>query len=93
MTSSADGSLTLYPNPNNGDQLFINLSEVDAEVKTVSVDIFDLAGKRVSARAIAVTDSNVNTNIDLHNELANGLYVVNITAGEKIYNERLVIQK
>jgi len=93
MSSTANGSLTLYPNPNNGDQLFINLSEVDAGVKTVSVDIFDLAGKRVSARTIAVTDSNVNTNIDLHNELANGLYMVNITAGEKVYNERLVIQK
>jgi len=93
MTTQGSGALTLYPNPNNGDQLFINLSEVDSEVNTVSVDIFDLAGKRISARTIAVNDGFVKTNIDLNGELSNGLYMVNITAGEKTYNERLVIQK
>ena len=93
MTTQGSGALTLYPNPNNGDQLFINLSEVDSEVNTVSVDIFDLAGKRISARTIAVNDGFVKTNIDLNGELSNGLYMVNITAGEETYNERLVIQK
>ena len=93
MSTITDGSLTLYPNPNNGDQLFINLTEVSADVNTVSVDIYDLAGKRVSARTIVVSDGLVNTSIDINGELANGLYMVNITAGEKTYNERLVIQK
>ena len=83
----------LHPNPNNGDQLTISLTEVASDVRTVSVDIYDLAGKRVSARTIAVSDGFVKTNIDLHDELANGLYMVNITAGEKTYIERLVIQK
>ena len=91
MSSTSNGTLTLYPNPNNGDQLFINITEVDADV--VSVDIYDLTGKRVSGRTIAVSDDFLKTNIDLKGELANGLYVVNITAGEKVYNERLVIQK
>lgn len=93
MSGTNDGTLTLYPNPNNSNQLFINLSEVASDVMTVSVDIFDLTGKRITARTIAVADGFVKANIDLHNELANGLYMVNITAGEKIYNERLVIQK
>ena len=93
MTTVTDGALTMYPNPNNGDQLTISLTEVARDVRTVSVDIYDLAGKRVSARTIAVSDGFVKTNIDLHDELANGLYMVNITAGEKTYNERLVIQK
>ena len=93
MTTVTDGALTMYPNPNNGDQLTISLTEVASDVRTVSVDIYDLAGKRVSARTIAVSDGFVKTNIDLHDELANGLYMVNITAGEKTYNERLVIQK
>ena len=83
----------MYPNPNRCDQLYINLSAVDADVNTVSVDIYDLTGKRVTARTIAVQDGFVNANIDLNNELAGGLYVVNITAGEKTYTERLVIQQ
>ena len=91
--SYGNGALTMYPNPNNGEQLFVQLSEVAPDVRTVSVDLFDLMGKRVTARTVVVNDGFVKTNIDLHDELANGLYMVNITAGEKTYNERLVIQK
>ncbi|HQW05837.1 MAG TPA: T9SS type A sorting domain-containing protein [Flavobacteriales bacterium] len=91
--ATQNGHLTMYPNPNRGEQLFINLTEVDADVHTVSVDIYDMTGKRVTARTIAVQDGFVNANIDLNNDLAGGLYVVNITAGEKTYTERLVIQQ
>jgi hypothetical protein len=34
----------------------------------------------------------VNTVLDLNGDLAGGLYMVNITAGDKTYTERLVIQ-
>jgi hypothetical protein len=34
----------------------------------------------------------VNTNIALNGELAAGMYLVNITAGDTTYTERLVIQ-
>ncbi len=86
------GNLTMYPNPNRGEQLFISLTEVGADVNTVTVDIYDMTGKRVTARTIAVQDGFVKTNIDLNGDLAGGLYMVNITAGDKTYTERLVIQ-
>ena len=73
--------------------MFITLSEVANDVRTVSVDIFDLTGKRIAARTIAVQDGMVTTVMDLNNEITNGLYMVNITAGDKTYTERLVIQK
>jgi hypothetical protein len=88
----AAGDLRMFPNPNRGDVLNFSLSAIEEGVNTVSVDIFDLYGKRVSTRIIAVTDGNVNTILDLNGELAAGMYVVNITAGETIYTERLVIQ-
>ncbi|MBK7112555.1 MAG: T9SS type A sorting domain-containing protein, partial [Flavobacteriales bacterium] len=91
--STSSGSVTMYPNPNRGDQLYINLSAVDADVNTVSVDIYDLTGKRISARTIAVQDGFLNSVLDLNGEIASGLYMVNITAGDKTYTERLVIQK
>ena len=46
----------------------------------------------ISARTVAVSGGNVNTNIALNGELAAGMYLVNITAGDKTYTERLVIQ-
>ncbi|MCB9165331.1 MAG: T9SS type A sorting domain-containing protein [Flavobacteriales bacterium] len=84
--------LVLYPNPNRGDQLFLSLRSLEADVRTLSVDLFDLTGKRVMAHTIAVSDGFVNTNLELHGGLAGGMYMVNITAGDKTYIERLVIQ-
>ncbi|MBK6370859.1 MAG: T9SS type A sorting domain-containing protein [Flavobacteriales bacterium] len=92
LATQGDGTLTLYPNPNNGEQLFISLTEVGADVNTVRVDIYDLMGKRVTARTIAVADGFVNSAMDVH-AIASGMYMVNITVGEKTYTERLVIQR
>jgi len=92
MAPQGDGGFTMYPNPNRGDQLFVSVSHVEEGVQTVNVDIFDLTGKRVSARTIAVQDGFVKTNLDLNGDLAGGMYMVQITAGDKTYTERLVIQ-
>lgn len=92
LATGATGELTMYPNPNRGDQLFVSLSQVEEGVNTVNVDIFDMAGKRVMARTIAAQDGSLKTNIELNGDLAGGMYMVNITAGDKTYTERLVIQ-
>ncbi|MBK7945566.1 MAG: T9SS type A sorting domain-containing protein [Flavobacteriales bacterium] len=89
----SERSVGLYPNPNRGDQLFVNLTGIDASVETVSVDIYDAFGKRVSARTIAVNGEGfVNTVLDV-NDLANGMYMVSFGAGSSTFSERLVIQK
>jgi hypothetical protein len=93
IATQGNGTFTMYPNPNNGEQLFINLTELAPELSTVSVDIYDLTGKRITARTIAVQDGYINTALDLNGDVASGLYMVNITAGDKTYTERLVIQK
>ena len=82
----------LFPNPNRGDQVTLNLSGLGDEVMTVSVDMYDLTGKRVSARVIAAQDGALRTTIDLNGDLGAGMYLVNITAGERTWTERLVIQ-
>ncbi len=90
--ASGEARLTMYPNPNRGDQVFISLSEVGADVRTVTMDIFDMTGKRVAARSIAVQDGFLNSVVELNGDLSGGLYMVNITAGDKTYTERLVVQ-
>ena len=91
--SERSEGLSMYPNPNRGDQLYLSLDAVEEGVRTVSVDIFDLTGQRVSARTIAVADGLINTVLDLDSDMANGMYLVNITAGDQHFTERLVIQK
>jgi hypothetical protein len=91
-TSTGDAKLALFPNPNNGQQLTVSLSAVEQGVETIAVDIFDLNGARVSAQVIAVNDGMVYQVVDVAG-LADGLYMVNITAGGQRYTERLVIAK
>lgn len=72
--------------------LNFSLSAVDAGVESVSFDIYDLSGKRVSSRQLPVNAGAVNTVIKLNSELSAGMYMVNITAGERLYTERLMVQ-
>ena len=92
MNMAADARLVMFPNPSNGEQLTMSLSAVEEGVETISVDIFDLSGARVSSRTIAVNDGMVQQVLSL-GEMAEGLYVVSITAGTQRYTERLVIAK
>ena len=91
-TNTDQSTLVMYPNPNRGDQLFVSMTHVGNEIRTVTVEIFDLSGKRINTRSLAAQDGIVNTSIDLNNDLAQGMYLVNITAGDKKFVERLVIQ-
>jgi hypothetical protein len=84
--------LRMFPNPTRGDVVNFSLSAVEAGVESVSFDIYDLSGKRVSSRQLPVNAGTVNTVIELHSELSAGMYMVNITAGERIYTERLMVQ-
>jgi hypothetical protein len=47
----------------------LSLEAVKEGVNSVSVDIYDTFGKRVSARTIAVQDGFINTVLELNGEL------------------------
>ncbi|MFZ1692818.1 MAG: T9SS type A sorting domain-containing protein, partial [Flavobacteriales bacterium] len=91
--TATEARVAMYPNPNRGDQLLVSLNDLEEGVSAVNVDIYDAFGKRVAQRTLGVQDGFVNTTIALNGELANGMYMVNITAGTSTFNERLVIQK
>jgi hypothetical protein len=85
--------LNLWPNPNNGDELWISLSEVAQGVETIAVDIHDLFGKRVSAQVLATQGDHVYTAMPLPADMASGVYTVSILAGEQRFTQRLVIAR
>ncbi|MFN3875409.1 MAG: hypothetical protein ACK4L7_05820, partial [Flavobacteriales bacterium] len=47
----APAALTMHPNPNRGDRLYLGLSRVEPGVETVTVEVFDAYGKRAISRA------------------------------------------
>ncbi|MBK8614063.1 MAG: T9SS type A sorting domain-containing protein [Flavobacteriales bacterium] len=90
--TSTEAVLTLWPNPNNGEQLYVTIDQLNADVTTATVDIFDMVGHKVTTRTIAVNGTTLNTVIALDASMANGMYLVNVTAGDQTFIQRLVIQ-
>ena len=86
------GDFAMYPNPNDGSRLFLQMSGIAEDVTTVSVDIYDVMGKRVSTRTVPVSGTAINTVLELDGTITDGLYFVTITTGKDVRTERLVIQ-
>jgi hypothetical protein len=85
-------TLSMWPNPNRGEELHLSLDQVGADVTTATVDIFDLYGRKVMARTIAVNGSTLYTVLMLDEQMAAGVYLVQLNAGEQTFTQRLVIQ-
>ena len=90
--AAIEARASMYPNPNRGDQLFLQMSDLDQGVEKVTIDIYDGFGKRVATRTVGAQDGYMSGTLEL-NDLTNGMYLVSISAGERVFNERLVIQK
>ncbi len=89
----AHSGFTMYPNPNRGDQLMLNISDLPESEVLVTVDIMDVFGKRVMSLTEGAQNGSLNLVIALDNNMASGLYTVQVTAGSQTFNERLVINK
>jgi hypothetical protein len=88
----AGAVMSMWPNPNRGDQLFITIDQLNADVTTATVDIFDLVGRKVTSRTIPVNGATLNTVIGLEQGFGSGMYLVNVNAGGQTFTQRLVIQ-
>ncbi len=84
--------IAIYPNPNRGDFMNVNISGINAGVDRVLVDIYDLAGKRVISEQLAVGGNALNVVMPL-NGLADGMYIVNVIMDGEVHTERMIVQK
>ncbi|HRH70212.1 MAG TPA: T9SS type A sorting domain-containing protein, partial [Flavobacteriales bacterium] len=89
---SSEPRITMYPNPNRGDQLFFVWEAIGNWVDQVQVDLFDMQGKRVSQRALPVVEGASSAVLDLQGSLSTGIYMVQIRMGDRVHTERLIIE-
>jgi hypothetical protein len=92
MLAENEPSFVIHPNPNRGDQLFVNMTGLDPTITGVTMDVFDPFGKRVMSGAYAVNDGTWNEVLRLPGGLAAGVYVVHFTAGASTSTQRLIIE-
>jgi subtilisin-like proprotein convertase family protein len=88
-----DITATIFPNPNNGSEVSINLSNIADEHQMVTVEVYDIYGKRVHMEQFANTGSNLNAIVSFGQKLASGMYLMNISLNDtQVVAERLVVQ-
>ena len=92
-TLDMETNFEVYPNPNRGDLLFINLGLSSSAVENATITIRDLSGKRMVERTFLIHDGALNTTMELAGELAPGMYLVSAIVDGTLYSKRLVIQR
>lgn len=80
----------IYPNPNNGELVNLNITNLQSE--KVQVRVLDAMGKVVFNKSFAV-DGSLNTMINFAQPLSNGLYMVEFTSGNEVITERLMVTR
>lgn len=88
-----DGSFvqaSLYPNPNNGDMVNLNVAGVESD--NVFVRIMDGMGRVVYTNRYSV-DGSLSTVATFAKPLAAGLYMVEFTVDGEVITQRMMVQK
>lgn len=83
------GTLSVYPNPNNG-----NFSIVGSNLKLegkVTIEVVNVIGQRIYTKPATVSSGKLSELISLGN-LSDGLYIVNIGDGTNKVSKRVIIQ-
>jgi len=80
----------LYPNPNNGEMVNLNVAGIESD--NVFVRITDAMGRVVYTNRFTV-DGSLNTIVTFAEPLASGMYNVEFTVDGEIMTERMIVAK
>ena len=78
---------SIYPNPNNG-EFTVKLNSASND--DIEIEVFDIGGRRIFDRSYT-NNSNFDEIITLNN-VQSGMYLVNVTDGQKTATKKIVIE-
>jgi hypothetical protein len=81
-----------YPNPNNGEQVYLELVDFDEVDADVVVAIFDMYGKQVHMEQFASSANDSQRVITFEQNLSAGMYFINLTVNDRVLTQKLVVQ-
>ena len=92
FSTEEESNLAIYPNPNKGEFVNLNVTNIAEGVDRITVDIYDTYGKLVISRQLATTGSQLNVIMPLDG-IASGVYTVSIIVDGEVRTERMIVQK
>ena len=92
LITSNEFSINIYPNPNRGQNVYLNMEHIQGDVDKIQIDLFDSYGKVVHRETVYQPGDDVNMILKLDNDLSDGVYVISVQFGDEVYTEMLVVQ-
>ena len=86
------GELSIYPNPNDGKEFYLNASGFKNTKDNIVISVTDIYGKTVYHRVINNNATQIITTINLANPLSAGVYLVKVAIGENVIIKYMVVQ-
>jgi hypothetical protein len=81
---------SLYPNPNNGESVNLNIAGIESE--SVNISIMDASGRVVWSNRYVV-DGTLFTTVNFDRPLAAGMYMVEMVYNGQVMTQRMMVQK
>lgn len=88
-SDTEEPQLGIYPNPNNGDMVNVNLTDLTED--RLDIVIYDAMGKMVHQYQFAVEQS-LNTILVFNEKLVSGVYTMEFRCGDRFVTRRMVVQ-
>ena len=82
----------LIPNPNTG-AFNIKGSLATTTDEDLAIEVTDMLGQVIYKKQIRSDNGKVNQQIDLGNNLANGMYILNISGGNENKSFHFVVER
>ena len=82
----------LWPNPNDGQLLNVAVHGIDEPITVADIRLMDLTGRMALSTQLPVANGSLNPILEL-NGAANGTYLLQITAGDRTWTQREVVNR
>ncbi|MBK6776170.1 MAG: T9SS type A sorting domain-containing protein [Flavobacteriales bacterium] len=84
--------MSMWPNPTRNGNVTLELNGLDSEAMVATMDMFDLFGKKVMSNTLTTDGAQELNTVFNTNDLAAGMYTVNVISGSRTFTSRLVIE-
>lgn len=91
--TTAEGDATLFPNPNAGDEVRVELNGLDAGNHDVSITVYDIYGKMLTSEDFGSEGQFLSKLIRFDQNLSMGVYMIHVRVDGALFSvERLVVK-
>lgn len=90
---ASEGGMGIYPNPNAGSEVRVELNGIEDGAHNVEVTIYDIYGKLMTRDVFGHQGSQLSRLVRFETELATGMYLVHVTIDGNIFaTEKMIVK-